>query len=139
MNPTEGSPEPMREFYLVPLPADIQGPDDPDTAVALDHCGCGRPGTRVRELHLGCRGPKRNNAPGTEEEVISVKPNHVLVGGAGLLVLAALATPLWVRSPEGVRLLAEELLALGAARVLDKPFRLEEVVEALGKLCGRPR
>ena len=34
---------------------------------------------------------------------------------------------------------ADNLLALGAARVFDKPFRLEEVLQALGELCGRPR
>ena len=34
---------------------------------------------------------------------------------------------------------ADNLLALGAARVFDKPFRLEEVIETLGELCGRPR
>jgi DNA-binding response OmpR family regulator len=34
---------------------------------------------------------------------------------------------------------ADNLLALGAARVFDKPFRLEEVLETLGELCGRPR
>jgi hypothetical protein len=34
---------------------------------------------------------------------------------------------------------ADNLLALGAAQVFEKPFRLEEVIEALGELCGRPR
>src|SRR5262249_28171204 len=34
---------------------------------------------------------------------------------------------------------ADNLLALGAARVFDKPFRLEEVLETLRELCGRPR
>ena len=34
---------------------------------------------------------------------------------------------------------ADNLLALGAAQVFEKPFRLEEVIEALGGLCGRPR
>ena len=34
---------------------------------------------------------------------------------------------------------AEGLLVRGAARVFDKPFRLDEVIESLGKLCGRPR
>ena len=34
---------------------------------------------------------------------------------------------------------ADNLLALGAARVFEKPFDLEEVIEALGELCGRPR
>ena len=34
---------------------------------------------------------------------------------------------------------ADHLLALGAARVFDKPFRLEEVIETLGELCGRSR
>jgi CheY-like chemotaxis protein len=33
----------------------------------------------------------------------------------------------------------EDLLALGAARVFDKPFRLDEVLRTLGELCGRPR
>jgi CheY-like chemotaxis protein len=32
-----------------------------------------------------------------------------------------------------------DLLALGAARVFEKPFRLEEVIETLRVLCGRPR
>jgi CheY-like chemotaxis protein len=32
----------------------------------------------------------------------------------------------------------EELLALGAVRVFDKPFRLHEVLEVLGQYCGRP-
>jgi DNA-binding NtrC family response regulator len=34
---------------------------------------------------------------------------------------------------------ADNLLPLGAARVFEKPFRVEEVIEALGELCGRPR
>jgi DNA-binding response OmpR family regulator len=34
---------------------------------------------------------------------------------------------------------ADHLLALGAARVFDKPFRLEEVIETLRELCGRSR
>jgi CheY-like chemotaxis protein len=34
---------------------------------------------------------------------------------------------------------ADNLLALGAARVFDKPFDLEDLIEALGQLCGRPR
>jgi CheY-like chemotaxis protein len=32
----------------------------------------------------------------------------------------------------------EELLALGAVRVFDKPFRLHEVLEVLEQFCGRP-
>ncbi len=32
----------------------------------------------------------------------------------------------------------EELLALGAVRVFDKPFRLHQVIAVLGQLCGRP-
>jgi DNA-binding response OmpR family regulator len=31
----------------------------------------------------------------------------------------------------------EELLALGAARVIGKPFRLDEVIETLRELCGQ--
>jgi CheY-like chemotaxis protein len=34
---------------------------------------------------------------------------------------------------------ADNLLARGAARVFDKPFDLEDLIEALGELCGRPR
>ena len=34
---------------------------------------------------------------------------------------------------------ADNLLPLGAARVFEKPFRVEEVIEALGELGGRPR
>jgi DNA-binding response OmpR family regulator len=34
---------------------------------------------------------------------------------------------------------ADNLLALGAARVFDKPFRLNEVIRTLGELCDRPR
>ena len=34
---------------------------------------------------------------------------------------------------------ADNLLALGAARVFEKPFRLDEVIGTLGELCGRPR
>jgi CheY-like chemotaxis protein len=32
---------------------------------------------------------------------------------------------------------AEDLLALGAVRVFEKPFRLDEVVRTLGELCGQ--
>jgi hypothetical protein len=32
----------------------------------------------------------------------------------------------------------EELLALGAVRVFDKPFRLQEVLGVLEQLCARP-
>jgi hypothetical protein len=31
---------------------------------------------------------------------------------------------------------AENLSALGAVRVFDKPFRLDEVIATLGELCG---
>jgi CheY-like chemotaxis protein len=43
----------MREFYLVPLPTDMQGPDDPDTAVAIDRFPCvvGRHPDCGRVLH----------------------------------------------------------------------------------------
>jgi DNA-binding NtrC family response regulator len=34
---------------------------------------------------------------------------------------------------------ADNLLALGAARVFDKPFDLDDLIEALGELCDRPR
>jgi CheY-like chemotaxis protein len=34
---------------------------------------------------------------------------------------------------------AEELMALGAVRVFDKPFRLDEIIRTLAELCGRPR
>ena len=34
---------------------------------------------------------------------------------------------------------ADNLLALGAARVFDKPFDLDDLIETLGELCGRPR
>jgi CheY-like chemotaxis protein len=32
----------------------------------------------------------------------------------------------------------DNLLALGAARVFDKPFLLDDLIETLGELCGRP-
>jgi DNA-binding NtrC family response regulator len=32
----------------------------------------------------------------------------------------------------------DNLLALGAARVFDKPFRLDEVIETLGEMCAGP-
>jgi hypothetical protein len=38
-----------------------------------------------------------------------VKPGHVLIAAAGLLVLVALASPLWADKPEGIRSLAEQL------------------------------
>jgi DNA-binding NtrC family response regulator len=34
---------------------------------------------------------------------------------------------------------ADNLLALGVARVFEKPFDLEDLIEALGELCGRTR
>jgi DNA-binding response OmpR family regulator len=34
---------------------------------------------------------------------------------------------------------ADNLLALGAAWVFEKPFDLEDLIETLGALCGRPR
>jgi DNA-binding NarL/FixJ family response regulator len=34
---------------------------------------------------------------------------------------------------------ADHLLALGPARVFDKPFDLDDLIETLGELCGRSR
>ena len=34
---------------------------------------------------------------------------------------------------------ADNLLALGAARVFEKPFDLDDLIETLGELCDRPR
>jgi hypothetical protein len=34
---------------------------------------------------------------------------------------------------------ADNLMALGAAWVFDITFRLEDLIETLGDLCGRPR
>jgi DNA-binding response OmpR family regulator len=34
---------------------------------------------------------------------------------------------------------AEDLMALGAACILEKPFRIDEALETLRDLCGRPR